>query len=84
MITLNQLSYLLYKYDPMNTTCTSNKCMDDEYSVEAKEILKLVSSGVLFKFAYISVMTHFFWKDWVLNSMDIFKFIELEYYNHRG
>jgi hypothetical protein len=84
MITLKQLTYLLYKYDPMNTTCTSNKGMENEYSMEAKEILKLVSSGVPFKYAYISIMTHFFWEDWVLKSMNTFKFIELEYYNNRG
>lgn len=83
MITQIKLSKILYDYDTMGTHCIFYKSYK-EYDAEAKEILKLVSSGVPFKYAYISVMTHFFWEDWVLNSMDTFKFIELEYYNHRG
>lgn len=81
MITIKQLSYLLYKYDPMNTTCRSNKGMENEYVHEASEILKMVSCGVPFKHAYISVMTYFFWEDRVLKSLDLLIPISLEYYN---
>lgn len=83
MITQIKLSKILYDYDTMSTHCKFYKSYK-EYDAEANEILKLISSGVPLKYAYISVMTHFFWEDWVLNSIDTFKFIELEYYNHRG
>lgn len=78
----NKLSKLLYKYDPMGTTCTSNRGMEDEYDAEATDILLLVFRGVPFKQAYFSVMSEQFWVDAALASSETFEKIQLEYYQH--
>lgn len=75
----NKLSNILYRYDPMNTTCTSNKGMEDEYVYEANDIVDLLSLGVPFKHAYFSVMSHWFWVEHAIQSRDILTLIQLEY-----
>lgn len=78
MITKNKLSNILYRVDPMNTSCTSNKGMENEYDKEANEIVDLLCLGVPLKHAYFSVMSHWFWVEHALKSKDIFTQIQLE------
>ncbi len=82
MINKNKLSNILYKNDPMNTCCTSNRGMEKEYDAEAAEIIALLVAGVPFKQAYFSTMSHWFWVEHALNSQDDFVKIQLEYYSH--
>jgi hypothetical protein len=81
MITVQTLSRLLFKYDPMSTTCLVNPEMESEYDHEADEIVELINLGVPFKQAYFSVMSHYFWVDRALNSSTVFILIETEF-NH--
>lgn len=73
------LTQLLYKYDPADTQCGFYKSYD-EYKIEAKAIVHLLSVGVPFKHAYFSVLTHYFWVDMI--TQETFMSISLEYYNH--
>lgn len=82
MITVEQLSQILYSIDPMNTTCRSNKGMENEYDTEAWEIVNLIKDGAPFKQAYYQVMSENFWVARVLSAADEFFKVELEYYGH--
>lgn len=83
MITVERLTYLLYKYDPMNTSCRVYKSFD-EYEDEAHQIIDLLELGIPFKQAYFSVMSHMFWVDWSLHSYPLYRLISLEYYNNEA
>jgi hypothetical protein len=79
MITKQILSNLLFTYDPAHTHCVFYKQVN-EYDKESSEIVSLLDMGVPFKLAFYSVMSHWFWDDWV--DVSTFQFIELEYYQH--
>ena len=42
MITTKQLTKILYEVDLMNTSCLVNKGAENEYDVEAEDIVRLV------------------------------------------
>lgn len=83
MKTVSQLTYILYKNDPMGTQCTANRGMEDEYENEAKEIHIMLLKGIPFKQAYYRVMVRSFYEEYVLDRSSSFFKIELEYYNHK-
>lgn len=80
MIQDYELSKILYDNDPMNTQCTMNKHMEDEYDSEARHIVHLLSLGVPFKTALHDVFSFFFWSGCLSGSEEA-AIIEEQYYN---
>ena len=73
------LIQLLFNTDPASTQCKTYDSFN-EYTAEAKDIEKLLISGVPFKYAYFSVLTNWFWVDHI--STQDYYMSELEYYSH--
>lgn len=51
----------LYELDPMNTCCSVNDGMADEYLSEAQEIAQLLGNGVLLRAAVKQTFDSRFW-----------------------
>lgn len=79
MIQDYELSKILYDNDPMNTSCTVNKNMEDEYDSEARHIIHLLGMGVPFKTALHDVFSFFFWSGCLTGSTEA-DIIEEQYY----
>ncbi len=58
----NRISKVLHDIDPMNTCCSCNEGMEDEYLPEAKEIVKQVASGIALREAVRETFDRRFWK----------------------
>ena len=81
MITKENLSKILYAHDLVGTSCNRNKGMEDEYDVEARHIVNLLSLGIPFRTALYDVFSFFFW-DGCLKSVEFrVTLVEAEYYN---
>ena len=81
MITRNALSRMIYLQDPMNTCCRVNEEMEDEYDMEAVDIIKMLEKGVPFRNAFFSSFSYFFNYQDTFEAEDLFFLIQAEYYN---
>jgi hypothetical protein len=79
MIQTYELSKILYDNDPMNTSCTVNKGMEDEYDSEARHIVYLLNKGVPFTTALHDVFSFFFWSGCLVGAKEVAT-IEAQYY----
>ena len=81
MITKNALSRMLYLKDPMNTCCCVNEEMEDEYDMEAVDIIMMLEQGVPFRNAFFSSFSYFFNAQATFEAEDLFYLIQADYYN---
>ena len=81
MITRNALSRMIYLQDPMNTCCCANEEMEDEYDMEAVDIIKMLEKGVPFRNAFFSSFSYFFNYQDTFEAENLFFLIQAEYYN---
>lgn len=79
MIQTYELSKILYDNDPMNTSCTVNKGMENEYDAEARHIIHLLDRGVPFTTALHDVFSFFFYSGCLTGSKEV-AIIEAQYY----
>ena len=81
MITRNALSRMIYLQDPMNTCCCVNGEMEDEYDMEAVDIISMLEQGVPFRNAFFSSFSYFFNYQDTFEAENLFFLIQAEYYN---
>ena len=81
MITKNALSRMIYLQDPMNTCCLVNEEMENEYDMEAVDIIRMLEKGVPFRNAFFSSFSYFFNYHDTFEAEDLFFIIQAEYYN---
>ena len=81
MITRNALSRMIYLQDPMNTCCCVNEEMENEYDMEAVDIIGMLEKGVPFRNAFFSSFSYFFNYLDTFEAEDLFFLIQAEYYN---
>lgn len=62
------LSRALYQHDPMNTSCSVNEGMEDEYLNQAMDIVQHLSEGVPLRDALIRTFDHWFWEGCLLED----------------
>lgn len=80
MITINQLSKILYTHDLMGTGCVPNDAFD-EYDVEAKNIIVLLKQGFPFNTALNYVFSFFFYPNCLCTVSHLVALVEVDYYN---
>ena len=81
MITKNALSRMIYLQDPMNTCCLVNEEMENEYDMEAVDIIRMLEKGVSFRNAFFSSFSYFFNYRDTFEAEALFFLIQAEYYN---
>lgn len=57
------VSNILWRVDPMSTCCNVNEGMDDEYDVEARDIVQRMRDGAVLREAVVDVFEKAFWVD---------------------
>jgi len=65
----------------MHTQCRVYEGMEDEYDMEAADIVDMLGKGVPFRSAYFSSMSYHFWSDWALERKREFFLIQASYYD---
>ena len=65
---IRQVAQVLYQHDPMNTGCSVNEGMEDEYLGQAKDIVRQVSAGMSLREALVSTFDHWFWEGCLLEA----------------
>ena len=80
MITISELSAIMYSHDPMGTQCRVNRNMENEYDSEASHMIHLMEMGVPFKTALHDVFSFFFWDGCLIDNSKA-PIMEAEYYN---
>lgn len=63
-----RVSQQLYQHDPLNTCCSVNEGMEDEYLSQAKDIVHHLSEGVPLRDALIRTFDHWFWEGCLLEE----------------
>lgn len=58
----DRISKVLHDIDPMNTYCSCNEGMEDEYLSEAKEIVNQMASGITLREAVRETFDRRFWE----------------------
>ena len=72
LISINELSSILWILDPMNTCCGVNPGMCDEYDTEAKKIKDQCSNGESMQQALLNVFEEMFWEGcWTRNGSTV-------------
>jgi hypothetical protein len=61
MMNKTKLSELLWRADLMNTCCTVNEGMENEYDGEARNIVERIAKGEDPRNAIIAVFNEYFW-----------------------
>ena len=82
MITVDQLSSILYHFDIAGTTCKHHENMFDEYDIEAKRIIKLLKLGIPFRTALYETFIYFFSINSLIGTEFEVTLIESIYYNN--
>ena len=60
MITISELSAIMYSLDPMDTQCRVNKNMENEYDYEASCVMRLMRDGHTFEAALHFIFAYTF------------------------
>lgn len=63
-----QLSFLLWHIDPMNTCCNVNEGMEDEYWSQARDIGERLAAGEGPRSAVLAVFDEWFWDGCLLEA----------------
>lgn len=66
----NEISAVLWKLDPMRTSCAGDDDMRDEYDFQAEEIAELTANGTPLRAAIVEVFEKWFWEDCLMTSSD--------------
>ena len=80
MITKNALSRMIYIHDPMGTCCCVNEGMENEYDMEAVDIIDMLGKGVPFRNAFFSSFSYFFNSADTFEIEHLFFLIQAQYY----
>ena len=64
----NALMQLLCSIDPMNTGCTDNPGMEDEYWSQARDMAEELEQGIDPRTAITEVFDFYFWEDCLLSG----------------
>ena len=65
-----EISFVLWKLDPMRTGCADDDVMRDEYEFQAEEIADLTTAGTPLRSAVIEVFEKWFWEDCLTSGTD--------------
>ena len=68
--------------DPMNTCCRVNDGMENEYDMEAEDIILMLEQGVPFRNAYCSSMGYFFNSGSIFETEHLFAIVQMDYYTY--
>lgn len=63
-----RVSQQLHQHDPMNTCCSVNEGMEDEYLSQAKDIVRHLFEGVPLRDALTRTFDHWFWDGCLLEA----------------
>lgn len=63
-----RVSQQLHQHDPMNTCCSVNDGMEDEYTSQAKDNVRHLSEGEPLRDALIRTFDHWFWEGCLLEE----------------
>lgn len=59
----NEVSNILFEYDPANTCCVENECYD-EYDLIAEDATKMIRGGWAVDESVLQALDHAFGNDW--------------------
>lgn len=65
-----EISTVLWKLDPMRTSCSGDDDMRDEYDFQAEEIESLIAAGTPLRAAIVQVFEKWFWEDCLMSGSD--------------
>ena len=65
-----EISTVLWKLDPMRTSCSGDDDMRDEYDFQAEEIAELTANGTPLRAAIVEVFEKWFWEDCLMTGSD--------------
>lgn len=64
----DEISFILWKLDPVRTGCTGDESMRDEYDFQAEEIAALIGTGLPLRTVIAQVFDKWFWKDCLISG----------------